>query len=281
MAYARKRSVRPKGVKRRFKSRRIPRKRAPLRSIKTMVKRYVAQQAEKKSNCYSSTLSLSTLQSSTSSLVGNMLCISPTQSSFSYGSTLGQSASDNGRIGNQINIKTLRHSFAIYPNAYNATSNTQPRPVLVRLYYFKCKYNIASDIITSQMCGASANFFDNSSSDTGFSGSLLDLNRRIQNQNYTYLTHRTYKIGNAQPVYGGASVEYYPGSNNDFKMSVVGKVNLGRYCKGKYTFNDQNYVTSAWIWCVMQVVCADGSVLPTSQSLVSMQSQTYVEYTDE
>lgn len=281
MAYARKRSVRPKGVKRRFKSRRIPRKRAPLRSIKTMVKRYVAQQAEKKSNCYSSTLSLGTLQSTSSTLVGNMLCITPTQSTFSYGSTLGQSAGDNGRIGNQINIKSLRHAFAIYPNAYNATLNPQPRPCIVRLYYFKSKLNPASDIQLSQICGSSANFFDNSSSDTGFSGSLLDLNRRIQNQNYTYLTHRTYKVGNSNPVYGGASVEYYPGSNNDFKLSVVSKVELGRFCKGKYTFNDANAVTSKWIWCIMQVVCADGSVLPVTQSLVSMQSQMYVEYTDE
>ena len=249
------------------------------KSIVRVVKRVMARQVEKKSTCYSSTLSLGTLQSTSTSLVGNMMVINPCQSTYSF--TLSKGTDDNSRVGNQINIKKLIHSFAIYPNAYNATTNTQPRPVIVRLYYFRSKWNPVADVALGNLCGVNANYFDNASSDTGFSGALLDMNRRIQSENYTYLCHRTYKVGNSQPVYGGASVEYYPGSNNDFKMSVIGKVDLAKHVKSKYTFNDANQVTTPWIFMVAQVVCADGSVLATTQSLVSMQSQIYVEYTDE
>lgn len=272
-----------RGRKRAFKARpRINRKvaRKPrYRNIARVVKRILSRQAEKKSICYSSTISPGTLQSTTGSLVGNMIVINPCQSTYSY--TLSKGTADNERIGNNINIKNMYHSFAIYPTGYNVTTNTQPRPVIVRLYYFKSKWSPVADVATGNLCGANANFFDNSSSDTGFSGALLDMTRKIQSENYTYLCHRTYKIGNAQPVYGGASVEYYPGSNNDFKMSALGKVNLARFCKSKYRFNDANQVTTPWIFCVAQVVCADGSVLSGTQSLISMQSQIMVEYTDE
>lgn len=277
MPYAKKRnSIRRKTNRRPRKFSRKPR----TRTVQRVVKRMLSRQAEKKSVCYSSTLSLGTLQSTSSSLVGNYIVITPSQSSFGY--TISKGTDDNQRVGNQINIKTLRHTMVIYCNPYNATTNTQQKPCYVRLYYFKSKWSPVADVAVGNMCGANANFFDNSSSDTGFSGGLLDLTRRIQNQNYTYLTHRTYKLGPAEPPLGsGDSVIKANQTSNDFKLSAISKVELAMHCKSKFTFNDANQVMTSWIHCIMQVMAGDGTVISNTQSQVSIQNQVFCEYTDE
>lgn len=280
--YPRRKKYTPKPfIRRSQKPRTAPRRKYTSKKvIKRVVRSVVSRQAEKKSVVYSSTLSLGTLQPTTSSLIGNYIVITPSQSSFGY--TIAKGTDDNQRIGNQINIKTLRHTFVCIVNPYNATTNTQQRPCYIRFYYFKSKWSPVADVATGNVCGTNANFFDNSSSDTGFSGALMDLTRKIQSQNYTYLCHRTFKIGNSQPPAAMATSSIQANqTSNDFKMSMIGKVNLARFCKSKFTFNDANQVMNPWIHCLMQVMAADGSVISTTQSQVSIQSQIYCEYTDE
>jgi len=262
----------------RRKGRRPVRRAYRKRNIVRVVKRVMASQIEKKAQNFSGTIACATLQPSTSSLVGNYLVISPTQSTSGY--TIGAGTGENQRIGNTINIKTLKHTFTLYINQYNVTTNTTPRPVYVRLYYFKSKWAPNSDVATGNLCGANANFFSGQNTDLGFTGAIMDLTRKIQNENYTYLTHRTYKIGPAMPAIGNTTTSNHIYSNNDFKLSAIGSVNLAHHYKSKYIFNDANQVMTPWCFCVIQVMDAEGTVLPTSQSLISMQYNIECEYTD-
>lgn len=248
------------------------------RNIVRVIKRVMATQIEKKCQNSSGTISCGTLQSTSPNLIGNYLVISPSQSTSGY--TITQGPLENNRIGNAINIKSLKHNFTIYCQQYNATSNTTPRPVYVRLYYFKSKWAPNSDVATGNLCGVNANFFSGTSNDLGFTGALLDMTRKIQSENYTYLTHRTYKIGPATPAIGNTTTANHIYSNNDFRLSVIGSVQLARHYKAKYIFNDSNQVMTPWCFCVVQVMDAEGSVLNTSQSLVQMQYNIICEYTD-
>lgn len=278
MAYVKRRQVRRRAALRR-KGYRRPAKRVPRkRTIQRIVKRVMSSQIEKKAQNSSGTISCGTLQPSSPNLIGNYLVISPSQSTSGY--TIIGGTAENNRIGNAINIKTLKHSFSIYCQQYNATSNTTPRPVYVRLYYFKSKWAPNSDVATGNLCGANANFFSGSSTDLGFTGALLDMTRKIQSENYTYLTHRTYKLGPALPAIGNTTTTNHIYSNNDFKLSVTGSVNLAHHYRSKYIFNDANQVMTPWCFCVIQVMDAEGTVLSTSQSLVQMQYNIECEYTD-
>lgn len=278
MAYVKRRQNRRRAPLRSKGSRR-PAKRVPRkRTIQRIVKRVMSHQIEKKCQNSSGTISCGTLQSTSPNLVGNYLVISPCQSTSGYTITAGPG--ENQRIGNSINIKKLTHNFSIYCQQYNATSNTTPRPVYVRLYYFKSKWAPNSDVATGNLCGVNANFFSGQSTDLGFTGALLDLTRKIQSENYTYLTSRTYKLGPALPAIGNTTTTNHIYSNNDFKLSVIGSVNLAQHYKSKYIFNDSNQVMTPWCFCIVQVMDAEGSVLSTSQSLVQMQYNIECEYTD-
>lgn len=278
MAYVKRRQVRRRAPMRGKVSRR-PAKRVPRkRTIQRIVKRVMSSQIEKKATTSSGTISCGTLQPSSPNLVGNYLVISPSQSTSGYAITTG--TLENNRIGNAINIKKLVHNFSIYCQPYNASTNTTPRPVYVRMYYFKSKWAPNSDVATGNLCGANANFFTGQSTDLGFTGALLDLTRKIQSENYTYLTSRTYKLGPALPAVGNTTTTNHIYSNNDFKLSVIGSVNLAQHYKSKYIFNDANQVMTPWCFCIIQVLDASGSVLGTSQSLVQVQYTIDCEYTD-
>lgn len=274
-----RRSARRPRYSRFSRARRSTSKKVFEKMVKKVASRVVRRSQEVKSNNYTLTMSAGTLQPTTPSLVGNLLVVSPTQST--YGWTIAQGVQDNQRIGNQISIRKLIHRYVINLTGYNATTNTQPRPVYVRLYYFKSKWQQNQDLALGNVCGANANFFQNQATDYGFTGSLFDLTRKMQSENYTYLTHRTYKLGTAIQQNGGTTTTAnYVATNNDFKLSVIAKVNLARFYKSKYTFNDANQVMTPWCFCLVQVLDAGNTVLGTTQSLIQMNSTMECEYTD-
>jgi len=278
MPYVKRRQNRRRAPLRRNSFRKPSKRVFRKRTLQRIVRRVISTQVEKKAQNSSGTISCGTLQPSSPNLIGNYLVISPTQSTSGYNITSG--TLENNRIGNAINIKSLKHTFSIYCQQYNATSNTTPRPVYVRLYYFKSKWAPNTDVATGNLCGSNANFFAGTSTDLGFTGALMDLTRKIQSENYTYLTSRTYKIGPATPPIGNTTTANHIYSNNDFKLSVIGSVQLAQHYKSKYIFNDANQVMTPWAFCVVQVLDAEGSVLNTSQTLVQMQYNIECEYTD-
>lgn len=278
MAYGKRRMYKKRPV-RRVRKRRVSRK-APARraTIKKVVKQVLARQVEKKTFVASWTDVPGVLQSTSSTIVGNYRVLSPSQSS--YGWTLLKGTDDNNRVGNNVMIKRLCHKFVIDVRPYNASTNTQVQPLYVRLYYFRSKWNPVADVALGNLCGANANFFDNGNGDTGFGGTMMDMNRRIQSENYTYLCHRTYKLAPSLPATGSTTGTAHFYSNNDFKFCAVGSVELGRHCKSKVLYNDANQVQTPWIFFIAQVVAADNSLLSPTTLPVNIVSQIMCDYTD-
>lgn len=277
--YSKKTRKAPKPVRRPRKPRVYKR-----RAVTRVVKRVIRSQAEKKIQNYNWTDYPMCLQQSGSTIAGNIICCTPSQSTFGY--NISRGTSNNQMIGNKIRICQLRHDFVITPTPYHATTNTAPRPMFVRFYYFRNKNDPAEDQNSDYYCNSStsgvANFFDLGSGDYGFVGGLYDLTRKINKDNYIYLTHRTYKIGQTTPPTSSTTSTNHTYSNNDFKLSVVSKVNLTKYVnKGVWTKNDENYWTRPWLFCLVQVVAANGDIYATSQLPVAIQNNLYVQYTDD
>lgn len=244
----------------------------------TLIKRVIARQAEKKNFVYTATLYPQVLQGTTSSLSGNYLVCTPSSSTF--GPTMARGTGDGNYIGNKFTIKNYVHQFVLTPTLYNATQNTQVTPCWVRLYYFKNKYTPVGDLVANNF-NSVGTFFNGGTTTLGFSGSLIDLTRKIDNQNFTYLTHRTFKIGPAAPATTSGTTSYHPYTNNDFKLSVIGKVNLSKYFKKPITINDASITMTPWVYCLIQVLSATGVILATTQLPILMQSEFIITYTDE
>lgn len=285
MPYARKRRTanRPKP---RFRARGGMRKR-PLRTNKSLTKtirRVINRQAETKSVQTSVSKFPMCLQQSGSVIGGNVFIMTPSQATYGY--NISRGTSNNNMIGNKIRITSLIQDIVIVPLPYDGTTNTQVRPSIVRLYYFKSKRNPAEDpniaAYANSSTTATADFFDLSSGDYGFIGGLFDMTRKIAPENYTYLTHRTYKVGNATPALTAGTTTAHALTNNDYKMSVISRVNLTRYVnKTPWTKDDAGNWTKPWIICLIQVVSGNGDIYTTSQLPVNVQFNVSCKFKDE
>lgn len=274
--YGRKVALRRKGVKY-FAGKRKYRKSGKTGYIKKIVKQVLDKRMETKTAVSTGTDAPSILQLTCPTIAGNYRVVSPSQST--YGWTISKGTDDNQRIGNRINVKRLQHSFVVDIRPYNASTNNQVTPCYVRMYWFRSKWNPVSDVALGNLCGGNANFFDQGSSDTGFQGQMMDMNRKIQNENYTYLTHRTYKLGPSTPAITSGTTTQHIYTNNDFKLCVTGKVELGKHIK-QVVYNDSNQVMTPWIFFVTQVVAADNTLLSTAILPINVVSQFMLDYTD-
>jgi len=253
------------------------------KAVTRVVKRVIQTQAEKKVICSAATLYPMALQLTGSVIGGNMLVMTPSESTYGY--NIARGSLNNNMIGNKIRICKLMHHIVIYPTFYNVTTNTQCRPTIVRLYYFKSKqfpsYDLDVNYVANYTTTGVSNFFDTGGTDYGFVGGLYDLTRKISTENYTYLTHRTYKIGQSQPpITSGTSADNIY-SNNDYKLSVVSQVNLSKYVQAAYDRNDAGHWVKPWIFCLIQVVCGTGEIYTTSQLPIAFQSNIECQYTDD
>lgn len=240
------------------------------------VRRIMAAGEEKKCVTFVTTFpNVPNIRSTSTSLAGNYQVLTPSNSTSGYNITQGTSNAQ--RIGNRVKTKSLVTRYTIVPNGYNATSNPNPQPQIVILYFFKSKINPAGDITISQML---TQFFENGPTMTGLSGYLMDLNRKICPDTFTYLTHRIHKIGYAKNDQTGSMPSYAAQANNDFKLFARGSVNLTKYCPKTIRWDDNNLVNNEWIYCVHQTLNVFDAPALTTIYPVSINYDTYFHYLD-
>lgn len=259
-----------------------PRMGVSKKEISGLVRKVLYKESETKFQNYGFTLNPMCLQTSSSILPGNYAVLTPSNS-LSNGYTIARGTANNQMIGNNIRIKKLTLSYAITPKPYNDTTNTQPRPNNLRIWIFKSKVNPTADQTIAQFANSAttgtANFLDLGSGDYGHVGSMFDFTRLIDSNNYTYLTHRDYKIGSATPQTTSGTTTYHIMTNNDYSLNIVDKIELQKYAS-KLTQNDAGQWTIPWIFMLVQVVCADGSVYVQTQYPVNMICNVNCSYTD-
>lgn len=283
MAYVRKKFSRkvykPKGTSLKRVAKKAIRKYKRKGVIK-IVKKVLDREAETKIVIDSFTFNPTSLQSGTNSLAGNYWVLNPSNATFGY--TIARGTANNQMEGNKIRLKSCSLKVVIYPTPYNATTNPFTTPMLLRAYVFRSK-NLPHADLSANDFNNNGNFFENGSSYVGFSGNVMDMNRRINKENYVYLGHRTFKLGNAIPSTSATTTANYSTSNNDFRLSYNFTWYITKYLPKVQNMNDSNVWQNPYVfilWQPVPAVSAVGNFAVNSTLPVTIQSQIEYKYKD-
>lgn len=233
--------------------------------------------------CFSaSSVIPATISASTASVAGNMFICSPNSASSTIGYLSIPEGTGNGqRVGNRITTRSLVMKYILTQTAQNAVSNPTPTPLEVMIYWFKVKQTPQTPPTVNQLRGTNANFFEYGNSSIGFDGSLYDTLHKINPDNYTYLCHRRHKLGYSQNA-SQSNPTYVNSQNNDFKMNIVGSVNLTKYCPKEIIYDDSasSTTTSPYIFCLVQPLNATGVINGTAVLPMTIQFELQYKYND-
>lgn len=254
-------------------------------AVKKIVRQVLSRTVEKKLQTYDWTLTPLSLQSTTGNLGNNYIVLNPSNSSGNSFS-ISRGTSSGQMIGDKIRTKNALLKYVITQQPYNATTNPlNGKPLYFRIYFYKYKKAPQNDPQVNNICGngINANFFElGASQDIGFVGNLTDLNQIINSDSYTYLAHRTFKLGNAvQPnTTIGVGSPIYAQSNNDFRMSVFGKLNITKFMPKICSRDDSGVWQNDYVIMMCQYVYADGTTATNVSAPLQCQFHLEFSYTD-
>lgn len=244
-------------------------------SISNVVKKVLSQRTEIK--CVTSLrnfTNVGAVVSASTSLAGNYLVMSPSNSAQGYSMNTGTGNAQ--RIGNRVKTNKFVVQYTIQPKPYDAVSNTVLYPFFIRFWLVKSKLNPTVDPTVSQI---QTQFFENGSSMTGLTGDLLDLTRRVCPDTFTYLTHWDHKIGYQQnPQHGNNNFQY--NANNDFKMCAVNSVDLTKHIPKTIVFDDNNLINTPYVFLIWNIYSTGPSAYPVTQFPCKIAINSQYWYTD-
>jgi len=161
---------------------------------------------------------------------------------------------NTNRIGNKIKVVYSILDMFINILPYNVSTNPLSTPVQVKIWI--CKYKLANVNLTSST-NVATDFFEINGANTGFQGNMLDMVLPVNEDAWTVLESRQFKIGASSATTGGAV-----GTSGYFDQSEMSKhvvFDLTKYT-GRLLFNDgSNVPTNNNLFCFIQSVYADGS----------------------
>lgn len=255
------------------------------KKIRAVVKRVLGSQAEKKVSSTFGSLIPITVQVGVTSLAQNAYCLTPGSANFSnVGCNIIAKGLNNGdRVGDEIQVKNIYFNYQINCRPYNATSNNNPTPKVIVMYFISPKVgqqaNIQENAYVTNL--TTANFFDaDFSTECGLAGDMGDMMKRIDTDNYRLVAKREHKVFYAglitdKPGTVNATYNY---NNNDFNFMVRDRVKL-EGMKVAYNVSNGNPQIQP-VYCLIQVLNADGSIPPTSQQTVDFRFVNEIYYTD-
>lgn len=191
---------------------------------------------------------------------------------------------EGNRDGNQITTKANFFKFVAILKPWNSSTNANPRPMYLKVWVvsvrggaFATSWEDVSNLITTR-------FFDTGNSYAGFSDTVLDTLRPINEDVFRVNYVKTFKIGPSQTMASGAggatptSAQGY--TNNDFKLSVKWTVPLTKFTQKNVRYNDtDNYSFNNNKWLFFTMHNADGSTVGLQTPLQLYYNHTY-RYTD-
>lgn len=253
------------------------------RSQKAMVRRTIASITETKCLQTSGSLVVRSMQAgSTDAQVGAaVMCLTPQGSTiggFNGGyAILGNGIGQDQRIGDRVQIKGYYMNYLIRPLPYDVTTNTVPAPCIVQVFVLRPRAGFVTGMFASPIVsGANAKLFENqANTDSGLTGSLVDLLRKVDKDNFEVLARREYKIGYQGNLNTSNQLNTLP--NNDFNAYVKDRVK----CKGEsWRVNRLEGYEGRNIFFFVTALRADGTAIPTSQIPVALDFNLAVYYTD-
>lgn len=252
--------------------------------IKAVVKRVLGGQTETKVLQTAGSLNVRPYESLMTQTNFNSTCFCLTPQGATLGAwtgggypILGNGIGQDQRIGDEVKIKAMYFNYLLIPQAYNATTNPVPAPQIVMMYFVKPKTKSANGLAYNEiLANANANFFENqANTDSGFTGSSIDLLRKIDRDNYQVIAVRRHKIGFSGVLNSTNVVTTF--GNNDFKAYAQGRVKIGTH---NWKVDRLDYPQGRNIYCFVTSFRADGTAIPSSQIPVVCNFNHAIYYTD-
>lgn len=177
-----------------------------------------------------------------------------------------QSSASDGRVGNKVEFVLGTVRMMLSCAGYNATSNPNPQPTLVKIYigYDKTKSRGEPDPSLPQ-------FYQQNNGAVPPTSTSLDTFRKVNTDRYVICYQRTVKLGfqeTTQPT--APTVSNF--ANNDFKFAQNVNINFTKRMIKCGKFNDNlGTPTTRGLWCWIMPVPALGQTGVGAPVLMSAQ----------
>lgn len=234
-------------------------------------------------------LSLRQLCNQQTIIADNYIVCSPTNYISDLNPARGTNSED--MIGNQITIKKAMLSFVITPEAYNATTNVGVLPQNVIMYLFQARINPNEPLLVNDFCNqtlTNGTFFKGKTSspnpNQGFRGDLLDYLQVVNDNRFSLLMTKTFKVGYAQGdnstwgIAGAGSVGRV--LSNDYKLNVIKKIDITKHLYKKYVKDDDGNWITPYLFCLWQTVDANGTIATTTQRPTAVEGRVEIVFQD-
>lgn len=256
-SYGRTKNARRKGFAKR-----------PKNAFARRVKQVIRQTAETKMVDYFIANKRVTSTQSADFLAYNVLILTAdTTAQGMY--AISQGTNQAQRVGNKVTTKKAMLKCTLVANPlYDGTANYNPQPMYVTLWIFKLKPHLTDDIATLDSVRLNT-FFQNGGTSIGFVGTMVDMQKTVNQNHVTLLKKRVYKLGMSGYV-SGAGVNVANNANqqyatNDASYSRMFSMNVTKYLPKHQAFNDGTDITvQRRVWMMFTVCRIDGGEILTS-----------------
>lgn len=258
------------GGKRFYKKKRMAKsvksaKGVPAKVVK-FVKRSLANATETKRFTYTEAMTLGGFGLTVAQFSQqNMLQLTPSnQTAADY--QIIQGTSQGARIGNSITVMKATLKYALYPTAYNVTSNPTPKCIDIRCFIVSMKGVPNGQVTKAQLHDILTNTcFANGATSNGMTNNMYDLVQAWNTDVLTVYSDFTLKLGQAGMSGNTGSSAIMLQANNDYKLNHVVKLDITKYLPKKITFNDADTnSTSRQVFLVWAPINFDGTTIPST-----------------
>ncbi len=253
--------------KRTFYRKRAAKKTKPTKSLKTYVKRFINRQLETKDKKYQTpTLEMANF-ANTTDRDNNTIELTPNSSTLA----IQQGTAESQRVGNRITTTSAYLKLRIFPNPYDAVSNSVPIPQVVMGIIWSIK---AQDQTLNNAQAIAANYIlQNNNASSGFQGNLSDWMRDYNTD--MIKVHKVFNLKVGASAYNnnsGVQNNVYNFTNNDFKLCILKTINLTKFYPKKVNFNDaDNDANSKSLYLTLSPCDADGGSNASTTSAIPLQ----------
>lgn len=169
--------------------------------------------------------------------------------------TIAQGIGQGNRVGNIIKVRKCYLNYVLRPAPYDAITNVNPQPSMVRLMLGYVKNSPAFVPLSTDV----AQLYNAGSSVQAPVGTLKDLISVYNTDYWSIKKSWTHKLGfaNNQGTGGSPGVQYH--ANNDFKYNAMGRLDITKLLPKTCVFNDSFGTTNTKnLFFMMYAVGAGG-----------------------
>lgn len=197
---------------------------------------------------------------------------------------IGQGDDESKRQGNQITTSSNVLKFAAMLLPWHATTNPDPKPVILKYWVLSIRGGTLGNTIYDIELICQTKFFESGASYYGFSDSVMDILRMVNDEVLYVHETKEFKLGAAYYMAsgaGGATPTSNQGyTNNDFNYFVKWSIPLYKYTQKNIKWNDndpQMYNRNKFV--LFTIMNADGTAIGTRQPVELYYSHNY-KFTD-